>query len=705
MLTDQRTGTHAPGFADPAAPSWSRSLRFWRSPAGQPVWARPALLVVTALAGLAYGWSMNQVYVEPFYGGAARSMAMNWHNFIYGAADPWATVSVDKLPGALWIQALSLRIFGFHVWALVLPQVVEGMLTVLVLYRAVRRVAGAGAGLIAAVVMTTSPIVILLDRGNISDSLLILLLVLAADATIRACQTGRLRSLLWAGVLVGFAFQAKMLQAWLVLPALFLAYLVAAPAVSFLRRVWHLTAAACAVAVISLSWMSAVSLVPQSNRPYVDGSCNDSLFTQVFSYNGFSRLGGTGLDAAGCNHPSTYLVTAAIYSARHGFGTFAISASWDRLLRGPFGHDDAWLLLPAVAAAVWLLVLQRRRPRTDLLRAAVILWSVWLVVTFGFFSGMSFLNSYYTAALIPAVAALCGMGGAAAWHRRHVRAVRGALAAVTAATVAAGVALVPGYVGVRPYVVASSVIIGLLAVGILLASLRAGRATQWSVSAGPALAATAMLLGSCWASSVVVAATLGPFDSPYAPVNVNHYSQFAAADFPEHAAALKAFVSKVPTSEAADVYETSGVAGYAIMATGREFLPVGGFTGRVPAPSLAEFERLVAEGRVVRVTVTTRPLTRTPDLRWVVSHCRRTDLHAYDAVEQATKTVFICAHDVSHRVISPVPPAGPAPDSAVAAVSAPAGVPRAAHRAPAVAGGTARSRHGRPARTVLRPEQ
>ena len=218
-------------------------------------------------------------------------MSMSWHDFIFGAADPWGTVSVDKLPGALWVQALSLRIFGFHVWALVLPQVIEGVLTVLVLYRAVRRVAGAGAGLVAAVVMAVSPIVVLLDRGNISDSLLILLLVLAADATVRAVQSGRLRSLVWAGVLVGFAFQAKMLQAWLVLPALFGTYLVAAPIVSFLRRVGHLALATLAVVVVSLSWMSAVSLVPQSSRPYVDGSCNDSLFTQVFSYNGFGRLG------------------------------------------------------------------------------------------------------------------------------------------------------------------------------------------------------------------------------------------------------------------------------------------------------------------------------------------------------------------------------------------------------------------------------
>ncbi len=646
MRTDEKTAVAGTEGRDVTAESTStltRLLHFWRSPADQPAWARPALLCIAALAGLAYAWGMNGAYLEPFYGGAARSMSMSWHDFVFGAADPWGTVSVDKLPGALWVQALSLRIFGFHVWAVVLPQVVEGMLTVLVLFRAVRRVGGAGAGLVAALVLAVSPIVILLDRGNISDTLLILLLVLAADATIRAAQSGCLRSLVWAGVLVGFAFQAKMLQAWLVLPALFLVYLVAAPIASLLRRIGHVALAALAVVVVSLSWMSAVSLVPPSSRPYVDGSCNDSLFTQVFSYNGFGRLGDAFGSTTGCNRSSTYLVTGLRYADRHGFGTFGIAASWDRLLRGPLGHDDAWLLLPAVVAAVWLLVRQRRRPRTDPLRAAVILWSAWLVLTFGFFSGIQYLNSYYTAALIPPVAALCGLGAAAAWHCRRSRAVRGALAALAAATVAVSVALVPGYVGVRPWIVASTVVVGLLAVGILVASLRPGHATVWTVSVGPALAAAAMLLGSAWASAAVVSASLGPLDSPYAPVAVNHNSQEAAYAFPFEVTALRAFVAHVPPSQAADVFETSGAAGYSIMATGREFLPVGGFTGRVPAPSLAEFEQFVAEGRVRRVTVTTDPLTRTPDLRWVVSHCARTPERRYDPADRATRTVYTCA--------------------------------------------------------------
>jgi 4-amino-4-deoxy-L-arabinose transferase-like glycosyltransferase len=640
--------------------------RFWRSPADQPRWARPALLIVTALAGLAYAWRFDQAYLEPFYGGAARSMAMNVHNFFYGAADPWGTVSVDKLPGALWFQALSLRVFGFHVWALVLPQVVEGMLTVLVLYRAVRRLAGPGAGLVAAVVLAGSPVVILLDRGNISDSLLILLLVLAADATIRACQSGHLRCLLWAGALVGFAFQTKMMQAWLVLPALFLTYLVAAPVASFLRRVWHLVAATLVVAVVSLSWMSAVSLVPQGSRPYVDGSCNDSLFAQVFSYNGFSRLGAGLAHTAGCNRPSTWLLTLSSYSARNGVGTFGIGPSWDRLLRGPFGHDAAWLLLPTVVSAVWLFVLRRRTPRTDIRRAAVILWSTWLVVTFGFFSGGQFLNSYYLASLIPPVAALCGMGALAAWERRHLPAVRAGLVALTVATVAVTIALVPGYAGMRTWIIGSSVAVGLLAVVVLAGSLRNGHDSVWAVSVGPALAAVAILLGTVWASAVVVQARLSPFDSPYAPSSVNAHTQRVAATFPAEQRELTQLVSDLPSDRAADVFETSGTTGFYILATGHEFLPVGGFSGRVPAPSLPAFIRLVAQGRVERVTVTTKPLTRAPDLRWAATHCRRYGPTLYDAAAQAHRDVFFCApadaRAHAHRgklvATNPLPPGG-----------------------------------------------
>ena len=173
------------------APRWRRFLTPWRSPADQPAWARPALLAIAAVAAVAYGWAMAGASVEPFYGAAARSMSEAGTTSSSGPSiQPGPSPST--VPGALRVQALSLRIFGFHIWALVLPQVVEGVLTILVLYRAVRGLAGPAADLIAAAVLAVTPITVLLSRGNVSDSLLILLLVLAADAASAALLTGSL---------------------------------------------------------------------------------------------------------------------------------------------------------------------------------------------------------------------------------------------------------------------------------------------------------------------------------------------------------------------------------------------------------------------------------------------------------------------------------------------------------------------------------
>jgi 4-amino-4-deoxy-L-arabinose transferase-like glycosyltransferase len=619
-----------------------RRLQFWRSPEGQPAWARPALLAITALAGLAYAWGINSAYLESFYGAAARSMSTNWHDFIFGAADPWGTITVDKLPGALWFQALSLRIFGFHVWAIVLPQVIEGMLTVLVLYRVVRRVAGAGAGLVAAVILAGSPVVILLDRGNISDSLLILLLVLAADAATRAYTTGRLRPLLWAGVLVGFAFQTKMVQAWLVLPALYAAYLLAAPTASLLHRLRDVALSACVTVAVSLSWMTAVSLVPSSSRPYADGSCDNSFFSQVFGYNGLDRLGVSGVFShAGCHLPSKWIVTLARYAAANQISTTSVNAAWDRLLHGPFGRDGAWLLLPAVVSAIAVLVVRRREPRRDPSRAAAVLWGMWLVFLFAFFSAGRLINSYYPAALVPAVAALCAFGARLAWQRRRSRAVRAGLAVTMLATVAAAIALVPSYVGVRSWIVASLVVVGGLAAGILFVSLVPRHASVWALSVGPVLAVAAIVLGGAWASGLVVKEKLGPFDSPYATAARNQATRLNADALPRLERLLTQFTSRLEPDVSANTIETTLAASEDILATGREFLPVGGYTGEVSTPTLPQFIRYVAEGRVSYVNVATRPLTRSPDLRWVAAHCTKSNSY-YAPHEQARFSDFYC---------------------------------------------------------------
>ncbi len=146
-------------------------VAIWVSPSDQPGWARPALLTVAVVSAFLYAWRAG-TYLETYYGAAVRSMSMSWHNFFFAAFDPAGTVTLDKLPGAFWVQAISVRVFGVHTWAIVLPQIVEGALSVLVLYRIVRRLCGPTAAILAAVVLALSPAAVALNRGNISDTLM-----------------------------------------------------------------------------------------------------------------------------------------------------------------------------------------------------------------------------------------------------------------------------------------------------------------------------------------------------------------------------------------------------------------------------------------------------------------------------------------------------------------------------------------------------
>jgi 4-amino-4-deoxy-L-arabinose transferase-like glycosyltransferase len=492
--------------------------------------------------------------------------------------------------------------------------------------------------LVSAVVLAVSPVTLLLNRGNISDSLLILLLVLAADATTKAIVDGGVRPLLMAGLWVGLAFQAKMVQAWLVLPALFLAYLVAARPPGFLQRCRHVAVATVVVGVVSLSWMTVVSVVPAHDRPYADGSCDNSVFSQVFLYNGIDRITSHELDARGCSPPSLYLVNASREGAAVGVSTFAIPRSWDRLLWGPLGRDDAWLMLPALVSAVAVLAARRRQIRIDLVRAAALLWTAWLVITGAFFSSGQYLNSYYVAALTPAVGALCGMGAALAWRHRSARSTKLVIAAIVAGNTAYALVLVPGDAGIHATVVVSSIAVAVLGVGLVLSTLWRSHAGRWRAPTGLGLCATAVLIGSVWASGSVLASGQGPFDTPYEPNLVTYLNQTRPAQLRAEWPDIVAFANTFPEDRATDVFETSGAAGYDIMVTGHEALPVGGFTGRVPAPTVAQFAAYVAHGRVTRALVAVGPPSSNPVMRWITRHCPKQRVG--DATFQQSGTTF-----------------------------------------------------------------
>ena len=560
---------------------------------------------------------MARASVEPFYGAAARSMSESWHDFIFGAFDPAGTITVNKLPGELWLQALSLRVFGFHIWALVLPQVVEGVLTILVLYRAVRRLAGPAAGLIAAAALAVTPITVLLSRGNVSDSLLILLLVLAADATSAALLTGSLWQLLLAGLWVGLAFQAKMIQAWLALPALAAAYLLAAPAAKLRTRCAHIALAGLVTAVVSLSWMTAVSLVPSQDRPYVDGSPDDSVYTQVFDYNGLGRLTGNWATLAG---PPSPLVVAAKESGRLLTAqTMGIKASWHRLLGGPFAADSGWLLPAAVAGALGVLISRRRQGRRDPLRAAVVLWGGWWLVLAVFFSVGTYLNSYYVAALIPAVAALCGTGVAACGPRPWPARVRLIVAATVLGCVGYGTYLMSGTASgpVELTLVALVVAVAATAQLLLPASGQAGHLTA------VAFAGTAVLLLPAAASVSCVVRGLGPFDTPFESSKTVHNNQVLAAAAPTLTRAVHRLELQTPPADALFGTDTSGLAENYILYSGREVLPIGGFLGNVPAPTLATLRADISRGYVRGFVLPVSPPGPDPRVRWIESHCTR----------------------------------------------------------------------------------
>jgi 4-amino-4-deoxy-L-arabinose transferase-like glycosyltransferase len=574
-------------------------LRGRRQAAGDPAWLWSTLPALLVLAGLAYGWGMGNQVVEIYYAAAVRSMTLSWHNFFFAAVDPDATVSLDKLPGAFWLQAAAARVFGLHVWALVLPQVIEGVLAVLVLFRAVRRLAGPAAARAAACVALCMPATVALNRGNIADSLMILLLVCAVAAAARSLVTGRAWPLLLSGLWIGLAFQAKMLEAWLLLPGLALAWLVAGSG-STRRRLAVLAGLVAVTVVVSLAWIAAVSLVPAQDRPYVDGSSHDSLLDQVFVYNGFDRVG-----------QAATIQTSALGRALQGV-TLDDASPLDRTLAGPGGRDIGWLLPLACCAAVAVLVCRRRAPRTDLLRAGAILAGAWLLAEVGVFAASSTLNAYYLAALTPPIAMLIGIGGRVAIEQVRTGALRLAVLLLTAATVGyeAWLFVVAG--GILCVLVPASALVLLLAGGWLLRG--------WS-SAAPAWFLAAILVAPAVASCSLVARGWGPFDTPFEPAATAALTQQATTRaLHVTAAAMGPMVAARGSARDLAATYTALLAAPFIFQSGQEVLPIGGFTGTIPEPTLNQLRQAIASGALHLVI---SPPTTDARIAWIAAQCVR----------------------------------------------------------------------------------
>jgi 4-amino-4-deoxy-L-arabinose transferase-like glycosyltransferase len=253
--------------------------------------ALPTLLLVTAVA---YLWDLSASgYANSFYAAAVQAGTKSWKAFFFGSIDSSSFITVDKPPASLWVMALSGRIFGFSSWSMLAPQALEGVAAVALLYAAIKRWFGKGAGLAAGALLAATPVAALMFRFNNPDALLVLMLVAGAYCLTRALERAGTRWVVLAGTMIGFAFLAKMMQAFLVVPAFALVYLVAAPT-GLRRRVLQMLAGGVAIVVSAGWWVAIVALWPASSRPMIDGSSDNSILNLITGYNGLGRIFGSG---------------------------------------------------------------------------------------------------------------------------------------------------------------------------------------------------------------------------------------------------------------------------------------------------------------------------------------------------------------------------------------------------------------------------
>ncbi|WP_234376811.1 glycosyltransferase family 39 protein [Streptomyces sp. TP-A0356] len=598
--------------------------------APRPSYELPVLLLIAAVAAMLCLWGIDHSVYHVFYASAVRSMTDNPVAFFYGSFDPGNSITLDKLPGFMWPQALSALLFGFHPWALVLPQAIEMVACVLLLHLLVRRWAGVMAGLLSAAFLALTPVTVGLGRSIVEDAPFVLLLLLAAEATQRAVERARLRTLLLAGVWVGVAFQCKMVEAWAVLPALAVTYLVAAPA-TLRRRAGHVAVAGVVTLAVSASWMAVATLTPAQSRPYIDGTTDNSAYSMVVGYNFLTRFHSVGVDAASTGS----VVSGQATHHASGAGHPSMGNSVFKMFSPGLATQTGWLYPLAALGLVWGLgVLWRRRAaRTDRTLAGYLMWGVWLATFFAAFSfGSVTGHTYYMGVVAVALSALSAAGLVRAWRAYRDGGRRAwVLPAATVANVAWCVVLTlcyPHFLGWQAYASIALCVLFLALVG--LSRMRAVHRQRILAAGLAAGLASLLLVPAVWSASALSPrynqaggmGRVGPSSRPGGggPSRLTPERQRFLAYLTAHRDGAK-YLAAVPGWADASAY---------ILAANASMLPMGGFTGQVPYPTLDRLRKLIDSGELRYVALKhPRPAgkhhTTTPPMpsvtRWVTSHC------------------------------------------------------------------------------------
>ncbi|SBS74430.1 Glycosyl transferase family 39 [uncultured Mycobacterium sp.] len=555
----------------------------------RPRWVRPTLLALLALTAVLYLWGLSAAgWANDYYAAAVQAGTQSWKALLFGSLDAGNAITVDKPPASLWVMALSGRLFGFGTLSMLVPEALMGVASVALVYGAVRRVSGYGAGLLAGSVLALTPVAALMFRFNNPDALLVLLMVVAGYCLIRALDGKSTRWIALAGVAIGFAFLAKLLQALLITPALALVVLVAIPG-SVWQRLRDLAVGLVAV-VVSAGWyLALVSLWPSDSRPYIGGSTNNSLLQLALGYNGLGRVFGGDGNPGGSSDSGE--------GGGPGGGMFGGSTGITRMFDASMGTEISWLLPAALIGLVAGLWFTRRAPRTDRTRAALLLWGGWLLATAAVFSFMKgIMHPYYTIALAPAIAAVIGISVRELWRGRQFVLSRVVLAAMLVTTAVWSFILLdrtPEWLPwLRWVVLAGSIVVAAV---LLAGGHRLGR---WTV----VLAAAGLLFGLGATAAYTVETVAGNHSGPIptsGPARADGGMGFGgpggqrASDNTE----LKAMLAQDDSRWAAATIGSMSASPLEL-STGASIMSIGGFGGGDNSPTLEQFQSYVAAGQV-----------------------------------------------------------------------------------------------------------
>jgi 4-amino-4-deoxy-L-arabinose transferase-like glycosyltransferase len=577
-----------------------------------PAWQRVAPLAVGLLAAVVCLWNLEiSGYANTYYSAAAQAAGQSWTAMFFGSIDAGNFITVDKPPLSLWVIGLSVRALGLSPLSVLLPEALAGIAAVLVLHATVRRTFGSVAAFIAGVAFALTPVAALMFRYNNPDAVLTLLLVAAAWALVRGLEDERFRWPVLAAALVGLAFLTKYLQAYLVLPAFALTWLLAARG-DLRHRLVVLVAAGITVVVTSFWWIAIVDLLPPASRPYIGGSTNNTAMDLVLGYDGLGRIFGEAGPGGGAPGRSGVPGLPGLAGGKLPFAGspgagFGGTAGWLRMFNAEWAGEISWLLTPAAVGLLAGLATRARAPRTDPRRAGFVLWGTWGLVHVLVFSLMSgIVHSYYAVAIAPAAAALLGGGLVELWRLRARFAwgglVLGGTFAATAWWAWQVLARTPSFfpgVGLAALIVVLAAALVLAvppAAGDRYANLLmrgAGVAGVAAILVGPALytvdtTGRAISGGDPSAGPAATADGRGPGGFP----------GFVGDPGGTNRALVDYLVANRGDATWLVAVSSANQAGPLQLASGIPVMAMGGFMGGDPAPTLDQLQGYVREGRL-----------------------------------------------------------------------------------------------------------